>query len=116
MARTSRDAGPSVYSVADPKRFAVSSKGTQVRDGLPYPHGASWDGEGVNFALFSANATKVEACLFDELGKEEVQRAAERPISKIACLCSFQFSSVRAIQVLAFTIRFQRTRRDEYSL
>jgi glycogen operon protein len=74
MARTPRDAGPSVYSVADPKRFALSSKGTQVRDGLPYPHGASWDGEGVNFALFSANATKVEVCLFDELGKEEVQR------------------------------------------
>src|SRR5712672_712147 len=74
MARTSRDASPSVYSVADPKRFALSSKGTQVRDGLPYPRGASWDGEGVNFALFSANATKVELCLFDELGKKEVQR------------------------------------------
>jgi len=74
MARTSRDASPSVYSVADPKRFALSSKGTQVRDGLPYPRGASWDGEGVNFALFSANATKVELCLFEELGKEEVQR------------------------------------------
>jgi len=74
MARTSRDAGPSVYSVADPKRFALSSKGTQVRNGLPYPRGAWWDGEGVNFALFSANATKVEVCLFDELGKEEVQR------------------------------------------
>ena len=75
MARMSpRDASPSVYSVADPKRFATSSKGTQVRDGLPYPRGASWDGEGVNFALFSANATKVEVCLFDESGKEEVQR------------------------------------------
>ena len=74
MARTSRDTGPSVYSVADPKRFALSSKGMRVRDGLPYPRGASWDGEGVNFALFSANATKVEVCLFDELGKEEVQR------------------------------------------
>jgi isoamylase len=73
MARTpSKDVSPSVYSVV--KRFARSSKGTQVRDGLPYPLGASWDGEGVNFAVFSANATKVELCLFDELGKEEVQR------------------------------------------
>ena len=38
--------------------------------GLPYPLGASWDGAGVNFALFSAHATKVELCLFDDAGKE----------------------------------------------
>jgi isoamylase len=33
--------------------------------GLPYPLGATWDGAGVNFALFSEHATKVELCLFD---------------------------------------------------
>src|SRR5688572_24310166 len=33
--------------------------------GLPYPLGATWDGSGVNFALFSEHATKVELCLFD---------------------------------------------------
>lgn len=33
--------------------------------GKPYPLGASWDGKGVNFALFSANATRVELCLFE---------------------------------------------------
>lgn len=33
--------------------------------GNPYPLGAAWDGKGVNFALFSDNATKVELCLFD---------------------------------------------------
>lgn len=33
--------------------------------GQPYPLGATWDGEGVNFALFSENATAVELCLFD---------------------------------------------------
>ncbi len=33
--------------------------------GSPYPLGATWDGVGVNFAIFSANATKVELCLFD---------------------------------------------------
>ena len=33
--------------------------------GRSYPLGATWDGEGVNFALFSENATKVELCLFD---------------------------------------------------
>jgi glycogen operon protein len=36
-----------------------------VEEGLPYPLGAHWDGKGTNFALFSANATKVEVCLFD---------------------------------------------------
>jgi isoamylase len=34
--------------------------------GQSYPLGATWDGEGVNFALFSENGTKVELCLFDE--------------------------------------------------
>jgi glycogen operon protein len=40
--------------------------------GHPYPLGATWDGEGVNFALFSENATAVELCLFDrpEAGQE----------------------------------------------
>jgi isoamylase len=45
-----------------------------VREGLPYPRGATWDGEGVNFSLFSANATKVELCLFDERGERELRR------------------------------------------
>jgi glycogen operon protein len=46
----------------------------RVREGLPHPRGANWDGEGVNFALFSAHATKVEVCLFDPDGREELER------------------------------------------
>jgi hypothetical protein len=38
----------------------------RIWPGRPYPLGATWDGEGVNFALFSENATAVEICLFDE--------------------------------------------------
>ncbi|WP_116135459.1 glycogen debranching protein GlgX [Trinickia diaoshuihuensis] len=45
-----------------------------IAEGLPFPLGASWDGAGVNFALFSANATKVELCLFDESGQRELER------------------------------------------
>src|SRR6202167_649241 len=45
-----------------------------IRERPPFPPGAVWDGKGVNFALFSANATKVELCLFDDEGKEERQR------------------------------------------
>ena len=41
-----------------------------VWPGRPYPLGATWDGEGTNFALFSENATGVELCLFDERGAE----------------------------------------------
>jgi isoamylase len=37
----------------------------RVWPGHPYPLGATWDGEGVNFALFSEHATAVELCLFD---------------------------------------------------
>ncbi|ATN37729.1 glycogen debranching enzyme GlgX (plasmid) [Rhizobium sp. ACO-34A] len=36
--------------------------------------GANFDGEGVNFALFSAHAERVELCLFDETGGHEIQR------------------------------------------
>jgi isoamylase len=45
-----------------------------VASGAPYPLGATWDGRGTNFALFSANATKVELCLFDRDGRRELQR------------------------------------------
>jgi isoamylase len=33
----------------------------KISEGLPHPLGATWDGEGVNFALFSAHATRVES-------------------------------------------------------
>ncbi len=45
-----------------------------VWPGWPHPLGATWDGSGVNFALFSANATKVELCLFDREGRREIER------------------------------------------
>jgi isoamylase len=45
-----------------------------VHEGKPFPLGTTWDGLGVNFALFSAHASKVELCLFDDAGKKEVER------------------------------------------
>jgi glycogen operon protein len=47
---------------------------SRIREGLPYPRGAAWDGKGTNFAVFSAHATKVEVCIFDELGEREIER------------------------------------------
>ena len=46
----------------------------RLREGLSHPRGASWDGKGTNFALFSANATKVEVCIFDDRGEQELHR------------------------------------------
>ena len=45
-----------------------------ILEGQPYPRGATFTGEGVNFALFSAHATKVEVCLYDESGQQEIAR------------------------------------------
>lgn len=46
----------------------------KAQPGLAYPLGATYDGKGVNFALFSAHAEKVELCLFDASGAEEIVR------------------------------------------
>lgn len=46
----------------------------KAQSGYPYPLGSHYDGHGVNFALFSAHAEKVELCLFDETGINEITR------------------------------------------
>ncbi|HTP41811.1 MAG TPA: glycogen debranching protein GlgX [Nitrospiria bacterium] len=43
----------------------------RVLPGRPYPLGATWDGQGVNFALFSENADAVELCLFDTVADQK---------------------------------------------
>jgi glycogen operon protein len=48
----------------------VPIKNIRVWPGSPYPLGATWDGVGVNFAIFSEHATRVELCLFDSLTAE----------------------------------------------
>jgi glycogen operon protein len=50
----------------------------EVWPGRPFPLGASWDGEGTNFSLFSWNAERVELCLFDGDGNEERVELTER--------------------------------------
>src|ERR1700748_387959 len=47
---------------------------SSIREGQPFPLGATWDGLGVNFALFSANAQRVELCVFDGDGERELER------------------------------------------
>src|SRR5438067_4668201 len=50
----------------------------EVWPGRPFPLGATWDGEGTNFALFSEHAERVELCLFDDEGREERLDLVER--------------------------------------
>ncbi|MEF8796037.1 MAG: glycogen debranching protein GlgX [Salinivenus sp.] len=60
--QSSPDATPSVQN---------RQQGVHIRPGKPYPRGATWDGIGVNFALHSAHAEKVELLLFDDADDAE---------------------------------------------
>jgi glycogen operon protein len=60
---------------------------TAVWPGNPFPRGANWDGEGVNFALFSEHAERVELCLFDPSGRREIQRIELRDQTDLIWHC-----------------------------
>ncbi|RPH53987.1 MAG: glycogen debranching enzyme GlgX [Lysobacterales bacterium] len=47
-----------------------------LQPGSPEPLGASWTGEGVNFAVYSSGASRIELCLFDDRGERELARLA----------------------------------------
>ena len=57
---------------------AAPHHAVEIWPGTPYPLGATLDDEGVNFAIYSRYAEKVELCLFDAHGKHEVQRITLR--------------------------------------
>jgi isoamylase len=44
----------------------------RLETGAPYPLGSTWDGLGVNFAVFSANAQQIALCIFDQTGHKEL--------------------------------------------
>jgi glycogen operon protein len=56
----------------------MTGHGSALWPGRPYPLGATWDGMGVNFALFSEHAEQVELCLFGPRGRRELERIALR--------------------------------------
>src|SRR3954467_8242689 len=55
--------------------------------GRPYPLGATWDGTGVNFALYSENATGVELCLFDGRSGKETERIPVKEFTAFTWHC-----------------------------
>lgn len=52
----------------------ISKHKPHIQSGVPYPLGASTDGFGTNFAIFSAHADAIEICLFDPTGRREIAR------------------------------------------
>ena len=66
------DARARVHRPARPVRSARPLM--EVWPGAPFPLGATWDGEGTNFSIFSEHAERVELCLFDA---EDARRAIE---------------------------------------
>ncbi len=62
--RSARNSDPA------PLRVPVTRASKATWPGRPFPLGATWDGEGTNFALWSSTATGVEVCLFDDEGTE----------------------------------------------
>jgi len=50
------------------------SMANKLEAGSAYPLGSSWDGTGVNFAIFSAHAERVDLCIFDIRGRREIAR------------------------------------------
>jgi glycogen operon protein len=71
--------------VEAPARAVVAPRA--VWRGRPHPLGATWDGAGVNFALFSKHAERVELCLFDPKGRREIERVELRERSDFVWHC-----------------------------
>ena len=63
---------PAIASISSPVSSAA------IRPGEPFPLGATWDGRGTNFAVFSEVADRIELCLFDDDGRETRVRLPER--------------------------------------
>lgn len=61
-----------------------------ILPGKPSPQGATWDGAGVNFAIYSEGATGVELCLFDETGQKEIKRIRLRECTGSVWHCYVQ--------------------------
>ena len=75
----------------------------KVWPGKPYPLGATWDGAGVNFSLFSENAEGVELCLFDAPeGKHQIARIPLR--EKTAQVWHAYFPELRPGQLYGYRV------------
>ena len=65
---------PPLRSLASLGTLMTKASHARIWPGRPYPLGATWDGKGVNFAVFSGHAERIELCLFDATGTREIDR------------------------------------------
>ena len=77
----------------------ADTKKSRVREGSAEAHGAIWDGKGTNFTLFSANATKVEVCLFDSAGGTETERIALPEYTDLVLWLHFRCASKLGVRL-----------------
>ena len=63
-------AKPPAENGSGPATCSLALHASGSKPGDPYPLGATWDGSGTNFSVFSQTAESVELCLFDEAGAE----------------------------------------------
>ncbi len=71
---------PNIHGDPDRAGSAVKNLSFPAWRGQPYPLGATWDGSGVNFALFSEHASAVQLCLFDN--QDPRQQIASIPVKE----------------------------------
>src|SRR6266704_3907785 len=69
--------GAGRQETADERMQHLMGEAIETWPGHPYPLGATYDGGGTNFALFSEAAEAVELCLVDDEGKEERHQLSE---------------------------------------
>jgi glycogen operon protein len=75
----------------------------RVWPGNPYPRGAAWDGSGVNVAIFSEHASKVELCLFDSV--DSVRESHRIPLpERTQMIWHGYFPDLRPGQIYGFRV------------
>jgi isoamylase len=70
--------------------------------GKPYPQGATWDGTGVNFSLYSEGATGVELCLFDDIDSSDCEIVALRESTAYVWHC--YIPGIKLGQIYAYRV------------
>src|SRR5579871_4248309 len=73
-----------------------------VLPGRPFPQGATWDGAGVNFALYSEHATRVELCLYDDASAADAEKIEMREQDNFVWHC--YLPSVQPGQLYAYRV------------
>jgi glycogen operon protein len=74
-----------------------------VYPGSPYPLGATWDGHGINFALYADNATDVELCLFDTI-KDEAESIKIKLVERTHHVWHAYFPDLRPGQLYGYRV------------